>query len=395
MRSANWSTLAAAAIALAFVLFSAGCGEEAQTAVPREPPPPPEVAVQVIEPQSVAITTDLPGRISSYLVAEVRPQAAGIIQKRFFTEGADVRAGEVLYQIDPDIYEAAESSAKAALNKAQANLDPARLKAQRYKEAVAIHAVSQQESDDASAALKQAEAEVQAAKASLERAQIDLAHTRVTAPISGRIGRSSVSVGALVTAGQPAPLATIQQLDPVYVDLTQSSASLLRLRRTFQKGRLHKDGAKEARVKLELEDGTPYPHDGSLKFSDVTVDQSTGSVTLRTVFPNPKLMLLPGMYVRAVLQEGIDEHALLVPQQGVARDSAGNPTALAVGPDESVELRTLQVSRAIGDQWLVEKGLQPGDRVIVEGVQKVKPGMPVRAVPFQPAARNKSQPAGS
>lgn len=371
-----------AALVLAGSVMMSGCGKKAATAAP--PMGPPEVGVVTVQPQSVSLTTELSGRTSAYLVAEVRPQVGGIIQKRLFTEGSDVKAGEVLYQIDPRSYEAAYASAKAALAKAESNVVPLRLKAERYKQLVSINAVSKQEYDDIAASEKAAEAEVEAAKANLETARINLAYTRVTAPIDGRIGRSSVTVGSLVTASQPAALATIQKFDPVYVDVTQSSSDMLRLKQALASGKLKNGGASQTRVKLTLENGTPYPLTGVLKFSDVTVDQSTGSVTLRTVFPNPKQMLLPGMYVRATLEEGVASNAILVPQQGVSRDPGGNATALVVGQGEKVEPRVLKVSRAMGDKWLVEGGLQPGDRVIVEGLQKARPGTPVKAVALSP-----------
>jgi membrane fusion protein (multidrug efflux system) len=336
-----------------------------------------------VQPQQVALTTELPGRTSAYLVAEVRPQVSGIIQKRLFTEGSDVKAGEVLYQIDPSTYAAAYASAKAALSRAQANVIPTRLKAERYKELVAINAVSKQDFDDSSAQLKQAEADVEAARAALETARINLAHTKVTAPISGRIGKSSVTIGALVTENQSAPLSTIQRLDQVYVDVTQSAADLLRLRQNLADGHMKKDH-NQASVKLILENGSPYPLTGTLKFSDVTVDQSTGSVTVRTLFPNPKQVLLPGMYVRAVLEEGVAGNAILVPQQGVTHDQAGNAVVSLVGADGKVQTRIIKVSRTIGDKWLVEDGLKPGERVIVEGIQKAKPGAAVKAVPVGP-----------
>ena len=335
-----------------------------------------------VKPQRIAITTELPGRTSAYLVAEVRPQVGGIIQKRLFTEGSDVKAGAILYQIDPATYQAASDSAKAALARAEANVTSIRYRAERYKELVEIKAVSRQEYDDAAAALKQAEAEIAAGKAAVETARINLAYTRVTAPIAGRIGKSSVTVGALVTAGQGIPLATIQQIDPVYVDVTQSSASLLRLQQSMASGALKRDNANRAKVRLILEDGTPYSLEGTLQFQDVTVDSTTGSVILRIVFPNPKGVLLPGMFVRAVLEEGVNEQALLIPQQGVSRDPKGNPVALIVDAEGKVQQRMLTLDRPIGDKWIVSAGLVPGDRVIVEGVQKVRPGTSVKVVPF-------------
>jgi len=362
-------------------LMAAGCGKE----TPASNPPaggPPEVAVVWVKPERVTITMELSGRTSAYLIAEVRPQVGGIIQKRLFTEGSDVKAGQVLYQIDPATYQAAFDSVRAALDRAGANLIPARLKAERYKELVGIKAVSAQDYDDAYAALKQAEADIAVNKAAVETARINLAYTQVSAPISGRIGKSSVTIGALVTASQSASLATIQQLDPVYVDVTQSSIEMLRLKRDLASGHIMRDSVNQAKVGLVLEDGITYPLQGVFKFSDVTIDQSTGSVTLRTVFPNPNQILLPGMYVRAVLEEGVIEQAIQVPQRGVTRDSAGNATALIVGTGDKVEARTLTVTRAIGDTWLVSEGLNPGDRLIVEGLQKAQPGTTVKPVAF-------------
>jgi membrane fusion protein, multidrug efflux system len=369
-----------AAVVLAAGVMMSGCGKKAATAAP--PMGPPEVGVVTMQPQSVALTTELPGRTSAFLVAEVRPQVGGIIQKRLFTEGSDVKAGQVLYQLDPGTYQAAYASAKAALAKAQAALIPVKLKADRFKQLVAINAVSKQDYDDAAAGVKTAEAEVEAARANVETARINLAYTRITAPISGRIGKSAVTNGSLVTANQASALSTIQRMDQVYVDLTQSSAEMLKLKQSLASGSLRTAGASQARVKLVLENGMPYPLEGTLKFSDVTVDPTTGSVTVRTLFPNPKQVLLPGMYVRAILEEGVAQNALLVPQRGVGRDTTGNATALVVGAGEKVEQRVIKVSRAIGDNWLVEDGLKPGDRVIVEGLQKSKPGTPVKATPF-------------
>jgi len=362
-------------------LTVSGCGKKSAT-VGQKPGGPPEVGIVVVQPQRVALNTELAGRTSAFLIAEVRPQVGGIIQKRLFTEGADVKAGEVLYQIDPAAYQAAYNSSKALLTRAEANVIPARLKSDRYKELVKINAVSQQDYDDASAALKLAEADVEAGKAALETARINLAYTSVTAPISGRISRSSVTVGALVSASQGTALATIQQLDQVYVDVTQSSAEMLRLKRALASGQLKTAAASQSKVRLVLEDGTPYPLEGVLKFSEVTVDQSTGSITLRTVFPNPKHTLLPGMYVRAILEEGVNDKAILIPQQGVTRDPAGNPMVMVVGAEEKVEPRVVQLGRTVGDNWLVSEGLKAGDRVILEGLQKARPGTPVKAVPF-------------
>jgi membrane fusion protein, multidrug efflux system len=373
-------------------LLMTGCNRQKETGTPPQAPPP-EVGVVSIEPQRVVLTTELSGRTAPHLVAEVRPQVGGIIQKRLFTEGSDVKAGEVLYQIDPATYQAAYDSTKAALARAEANLAPLKLKEERFRDLVKINAVSQQDFDDVTAALKQAEAEVEGARAALEAARIDLDYTTVKAPISGRIGRSSVTTGALVKAEQDQSLATIQQLDPIYVDVTQSSAELLALKRNLASGLLKSSGPQQAEVRLVLEDGTSYPQPGTLKFSEVTVDPSTGSVTLRTLFPNPQQLLLPGMFVRVILKEGVNEKAILVPQRGVTRNPAGNALVMVVGAEEKVEPRVIKVARTVGDNWLVSDGLKPGDRVILEGTQRARPGTVVKAVPFgtlaaapQPAA---------
>ena len=362
------------------LIFTA-CGKQS-AAVPKVPAVIPEVGIVIVQPQRVVLTSELAGRTSAHLIAEVRPQVSGIIQKRLFTEGSDVKAGEVLYQIDPATYQAAYDSAKASLARAEANVVPAKLKAERYKELVKINAVSKQDYDDISAALKLAEADIDAAKAAVETARINLAYTKVTAPISGRIGRSTVTDGALVTSGQPAALSTIQQLSSMYVDVTQSSADLLRLKQNLASGLLKSNGAAQAKVKLLLEDGSVYPSPGILKFSEVTVDQSTGSITLRAVFPNPNNVLLPGMFVRAIVEEGLNEHAILVPQRGISRNPAGEATVMVVGNEEKVEPKIIKVARTVGDNWLVSEGLKPGDRVIVEGIQKARPGTQVKAVLF-------------
>jgi len=362
-------------------LLSGGCGKKGPSGNPVQMPAP-EVGVMTVKTERVALTTELPGRTSAYRVAEVRPQVGGIILKRLFNEGTDVKAGDALYQIDPASYQAVYASAKAALSKAEANVVPLRLKAGRYGQLVAIDAVSRQDYDDVSALLKQAEAEVETAKAALETARINLAYTRVTAPISGRIGRSSVTDGALATANQPLALATIQQLDTVYVDVAQSSADLLRLRQNIADGQMKSDGAAKARVKLVFEDGSAYPMPGTLKFSEVTVDQATGSIILRAVFPNPKQALLPGMFVRAVIEEGVNNRAVLVPQRGVTRNPQGEAMVMVVGAEEKVEPRIIKVTRTVGDSWLVSEGLNIGDRVILEGFQKARPGTTVKAAPF-------------
>jgi membrane fusion protein (multidrug efflux system) len=381
MQSIHKFKLIGALGAMVAGMMLTGCGTKTSAGAP-PPSAPPEVSVIVVQPQRVALTTELPGRTSPYQIAEVRPQVNGIIQKRIFTEGSDVKAGQVLYQIDPATYRAAFDSAKAAQARADASLITVRLKEERYKDLVKIKAVSQQDYDDAHAALKQAEADVDAAKAAVETARINLAYTRVTAPISGRIGRSTVTDGALVTASQPAALATIQQLGPMYVDVTQSSADLLRLKQNLASGLLKNSGAAQARVKLLLEDGSAYPLPGTLKFSEVTVDQSTGSITLRAIFPNPKQTLLPGMFVRTILEDGVSEKALLVPQRGVTRNPAGEAMVMVVGAGEKVESRIIKVARTLGDNWLVSDGLKAGDRVILEGIQRAKPGTPVKVVLF-------------
>ncbi len=372
--------------ALLGAMLVAGCGKP--DAGP--PPGPPEVGTVTLVPERVVLTTELPGRTAPYMVAEVRPQVSGLLQQRRFEEGADVRAGELLYEIDPAPYRAAVDQAEAALAMAEAGLPSAQARAERLRGLVAIHAVGDQDVEDAEAASLRAEASVAASRAALESARINLAWTPIKAPISGRTGRSSVTVGALVTAYQPVPLVTIQQLDPMYVDVQQSSSELLRLRRALSSGALTQEGESASRVQLVLEDGTPYAHEGTLKFQDVTVEPSTGSVTLRLVFPNPEHVLLPGMFVRAIVTEGVDENAILAPQQGVSRDPRGNAVALVLGPDGTVQERRLELGRAMGNKWLVEKGLSEGDRLIVDGLQSVRAGVPAKGVP---AGSNAASPA--
>jgi len=372
-----------AALASTFMLVA--CGKP-----PGGPPAAqgmPEVGVVSVQPQRVAITAELPGRTTPFLIADVRPQVGGIVKARQFREGSDVKAGETLYQIDPATYKATYDSNVAALAKAQASLTTTRLKAERYKELVAIKAVSQQDYDDAAASLGQGEADVASARANVETSRINLAYARIDAPISGRIGKSTVTPGALVTASQSTALATIQQLDPIYVDVTQSSAAMLQLKQAMARGDLQKSGANAAKVRLLLEDGSAYPLEGKLEFSDVTVDQNTGAITLRAVFPNPKADLLPGMYVRAVLQEGVKEQALMVPQQAVSRDSTGKPTAYVVDAQHKLQRRVLETERAIGDQWLVRSGLQAGDQLVVDGQQRAAPGVEVKTVQWNPKSK--------
>ncbi|AXK56060.1 efflux RND transporter periplasmic adaptor subunit EmhA [Pseudomonas protegens] len=347
------------AVALASLL--SGCKKEEAAPAPQAP----QVGVVTLQPQAFTLTSELPGRTTAFRIAEVRPQVNGIILKRLFKEGGDVKEGQQLYQIDPSVYE-------ATLKSAEANLQSTKSIADRYKQLVDEQAVSRQEYDTAVANRLQSEA-------SLQSAQINLRFTKVLSPLTGRIGRSSVTEGALVSNGQANAMAVIQQLDPIYVDVTQSSVELLELRRELESGRLQKVGDNAAKVKLTLEDGSQYKLDGKLEFSEVSVDETTGSVTLRAVFPNPQHTLLPGMFVHAQLQAGVNSAAILAPQQGVTRDLKGTPTALVVGPDNKVELRQLKASRTVGSQWLVEDGLKAGDRLITEGLQFVKPGIEVKA----------------
>jgi len=366
-----------ASMIVAAGLLLAGCGKK-QQAVPQAVP---EVGTVTMETRRIELTTELPGRTSAYRMAEIRPQVSGILQKRLFREGSFVQAGQLLYQIDPSSFQAAFDNAKAALARAEANLPAIRSRVDRYKELIADKAVSRQDYDDAAAALKQAEAEVESARAALQSARVQLEHTRITAPISGRIGRSEVTDGALATAYQPRMLATIQQLDPIYVDVPQSTSELLALKERMKEGRLHR-GSNQNVVRLLLEDGSPYPKEGTLQFQDVTVDPTTGSVILRAVFPNPQGVLLPGMFVRAVIREGVNRRAILIPQQCVSRDPKGNPSVLLVDASGKVRQRGVTLDRAVGDKWLVSKGLAVGDNVVVEGMQKVRPGASVKVVPL-------------
>jgi membrane fusion protein (multidrug efflux system) len=386
----TWCSNGAVSVSLLSVaLVVGGCGHGQQAPPPL---PPPEVAVIPIEPQEVVLTTELPGRTAAYRVSEIRPQVSGLIQKRLFEEGADVKAGQILYQIDPEPFRTALDNANAALARAEANLPAIKARAERFKELVIEKAVSQQDYDDAAGAEKQAEAEVAFWKAQVETARINLGYCRVVAPISGRIGRSNVTEGAIVTAYQPVPLATIQQLDPMYVDVPQSTSELLRLQQRLAEGRLTRKGANQHAVELRLEDGTTYPLEGRLQFRDVSVEPSTGSVILRMVFPNPKGVLLPGMFVRALVREGVNEHAIVIPQQAVSRDPKGNPLAFVVDADGNAQPRMLGLDRAIGNTWLVASGLAAGDRLIVEGLQRVRPGVPVRAAPLTAQGKETAAP---
>ena len=372
-------------------LFNIGCQQ--QQAAP--PAVAPEVAVIEVTTEPVTLTTELPGRINAWLVAEIRPQVNGLLLERLFTEGADVKKNDILYNIDPTQYQATLDQAQAALKLseadialAEANLPAIRSRAERMKELAAIRAAGAQDADDADAALRQAEANLAARKTAVEvnrtaveSAKINLSYTPIKAPISGRIGRSTVTVGSLVTAYQGTPLAVIQQLDPIYVDVTQANAELLSLRRNMENGSLRRGGESRNKVKLLLEDGSEYSHTGTLQFQDVTVDPTTGSVTLRISFPNPKHVLLPGMFVRAIIEEGINETAMMVPQPGIGRDTRGNPIALTVNDQGVVEQKPVELDRALGDKWLVTKGLAPGDKVIVEGSLNARAGMQVRVAP--------------
>ena len=342
-------------------------------------PPTAEVGVITLKTQPVTLTTELPGRTTAFLTADVRPQVNGLILKRTFVEGAEVKAGDPLYQIDPATYQAAYDSAVATLAYDQAALVTARAKSARYKPLAAAQAVSRQDYDDAVAAAGEASATIGTAQAAIEQAKINLTYTKVNAPISGRIGRSAVTPGTLVTAGQTTVLATVTQLDPIYVDVIQPATTLLRLREELAAGKIQQTGPNQAKVTLVLENGAKYPIPGTLQFAEVTVDQATGTVVVRAIFPNPDHLLLPGLFVRAVLQEGTDDQALLVPQVGVSRNTHGDPTVLVIDKDGKAATRIIQTSRAIGDSWVVSGGLAPGERVIVDGLQKVRPGVAVRA----------------
>jgi len=369
-----YSVLSAALLA---ALLLSGCEQKPNNSAAPTQAPLPKVGIVTLKAQPFAQTTELPGRTSAYRIAEVRPQVDGILLKRLFTEGSEVKAGQQLYQIDPALYETALKSAEAALQSSSAL-------ANRYAGLVKERAVSPQDYD-------QAQANFLRDQAALESAQINLRYTRVLAPISGRIGRSVASEGALVNNSQPAPLTVIQQLDPIYVDLTQSSKDILRLRKELAAGHLQQVGENAAKVKLKLEDGSLYEHEGRLEFSEVSVDTGTGSVTLRAVFANPEHLLLPGMFVHAQLVEGLQQQAILAPQQGVTRDASGTPIALVVGQGDTVELRKLEATRTVGNRWLINDGLNEGDRLITEGLQFVRPGMKVSPSEATNVAQQNSQ----
>lgn len=382
--------LASASVVLALV---AGCGEkkaDAQTAAP----PPPEVSIITVAPQRVALTDELPGRVEASRTAQVRARVPGIVQKRVFTEGSTVKAGEVLFQIDPAPFQATLSSAEASLSRAQANLAQANLQVKRFRPLVEENAISRQEFDNALTAQKQAEADVAAARASRQTASLNLGYATVKAPISGRIGRAQVTEGALVGQGEATPLATIQQIDPVYVNMTQSSTELLNLRRKLAEGKLERAGEDTAKVTLLTEGGQAYPQPGTLLFSDVTVDPTTGSVVLRATVPNEDRSLLPGMYVRAQLKQAVQESAIVVPQQAVARNADGS-TVMVVDNENKVAVRPVTVDSAQGNDWIVSEGLKQGDRLIVEGLQKARPGAVVKPMPWRGPTGTAGAPNGA
>lgn len=382
MRSILGSRVAALpALATALSLVASGCSEGPKPG----PPAKPDVTVVTLRAAAVSLTTELPGRVTASRIAEVRPQVSGVIQKRLFVEGDKVAAGQQLYQIDPAPYEASLASAQAALAHAKAAVTAARLTAERYRSLLDSRVISRQDYDNAVATLEQNQADVASGEAAVKTATINLTYTKVYAPISGRTGRSAVTEGALVTADQSNVLVTVTQLEPIYVDVTQPAATLVRLKRELAAGQIRSAGANQATVALALEDGSPYEAPGRLQFSEVTVDQGTGSVTLRAVFPNANELLLPGMFVRATIEEGIREGALLAPQEGITRAPNGTATALIVGADGKVAQRTVNVDRAIGAKWVVTGGLVEGDRLIVGGVQKARPGMDVSVHEEAPA----------
>jgi membrane fusion protein (multidrug efflux system) len=364
-------TLAMVAVAATTVL--SGCSKSA-----KKPPPTPEAGYIVVQTQAVPLTVELAGRTAAYETSEVRPQISGIVRERLFTEGSVVQKGQTLYRIDPSLYRAAAAQAQANLQNANAVQVAANARANRYRPLAKIEAVSQQDLTDAAAAASQAGAGVAQNRAALETANINLRFTKIEAPITGRIGRSLVTTGALVTSAQTDPMTTIQRLDPMFVDIQQSSADLLALRRALASGGL---GSSSAAVKLTLEDGSEYGPMGTVQFAEAMVDPNTGSVTLRARFPNPNGLLLPGMYVRAKMAQGTANSAMLIPQQGLSRDPKGGATVLVVGPNNTAVQRSVQADRAIGSQWLVTSGLKPGDRVITEGLIRIKAGQAIKPVP--------------
>ena len=367
-------------IAPALALFLVACGQ----ATPPPPPPPPAVSFITVAEQPVTLTNELPGRTTAFETSEIRPQVNGLIEARLFTEGDRVAKGQALYRIDSQPYQAQVASATAALARARAAIASSAALARRYGELVKINAIARQDVENAQTTAAQSRADVAAQQAALRSAQIDLSRTTIRAPISGRVGRSTFTTGALVTAAQASPLATIQRLDPIYVDIQQSAADLLTLRRQILAGQVSRNG--DARVRLLLDDGSAYGPEGKLRFADVSVDETTGSQVIRALFPNPQGLLLPGMFVRAQLIEGTQARGMLVPQRAVGRDERGAATVMVVGPDNKVSPRVLQTSRTIGDSWLVTGGLRPGDRVIVAGGGNLRPGMAVNPTPAPTSA---------
>ena len=365
------------------LLFMNGCGNGNQQTHQGQSP---NVGTIILEPEHVVLETQLPGRTSAYLMADIRPQVNGVLQKRLFEEGSLVKAGDVLYQIDPAPYQAAVEQARAAVAMSEATLPSLRSREERFKKLLAINAVGQQDYDDAYAALQQAEAQLQLNRAALKTATINLSYTPIKAPVSGRIGKSSVTPGAMLTAYQSTPLAVIQQMDPSYVDVTQSAGEILQLRRNLESGHISTNGEQQNQVRLLLQDGTTYALAGTLQFRDVSVDATTGTVTLRIVFPNPDHELLPCMFVQAVVQEGVTDEGILVPQQAISRNPKGEPFAYVVGPDNAAEYRQLTLNREVDHKWLVTDGLSAGDRVIMDGLQSVRAGVSVNPVPWEPKA---------
>lgn len=376
-----------AAAILATIFLVSGCSDKAPPAPARGPA---EVGFMTLAPERQEVLTELPGRTTAFMAAEIRPQVGGIIQKRLFTEGAMVKAGQVLYELDPASYQVALASAEASLAKAQASLGTAESNARRNAELVKIDAISRQVYEDSQAAAAQSRADLTVARAALDNARINLGYTRIKSPINGRIGTSTVTPGALVTANQTATLTTVTQNDPLYVDITQSSTEVLRLKNDLARGRFQRAPNADATVSIQLEDGSTYAHAGQLKFSGVTVSPSTGAITLRAIVPNPDGLLMPGMYVRAVLEAGVNNNALLVPQQAVTRDAGGTPSVLVVTPDNKLERRRIATGAAVGNRWEILSGAAVGERILVEGAQRVRVGDTVRPVPWQPPTARSS-----
>lgn len=388
-----WVRTCMAALCLGSLVACSGKDQPAQAGAGNKPAGEPTVGVVVLATESQTLSTELPGRTAAFQNADIRPQVNGIVQKRLFTEGALVQAGQPLYQVDPATYEAAQASAQAALAKAQATARTAQVNAKRNAELVEIDAISRQVFDESQAAVQQTQADVGVAQAALDTARINVRYTRILAPISGRIGLSAVTAGALVTANQANALATIQQLDPIQVDITQSSAELLQLRRQWQEGKFTRVGTQQAKVRLVLEDGSTYPVEGSLQFTGTAVNPTSGAITLRATFPNPDHVLMPGMYVRAQLATSVAPQALLLPQEAVVRNPAGEPSVQVVGEDNKLTKRPVELGQAVGNRWLVISGVKAGEKVMVDGFQKARVGQTVKPLVVQP--RDKAAPAGA